>query len=114
MARPKRDGVFDADDQTIIAHFDQSLELYERQKGASGEISENNKGMQDDGVHPGILSICRRLALMPPGKRGMSVALLHRYLQVLASRLEDPTFKASAEAKGEAATVPFARKVTAA
>jgi hypothetical protein len=47
---------------------------------------------------------------MKPGKRGVTVALLHRYLQVLASKLDDPTVKRErAEAKAQAAPVPFER-----
>src|SRR5918995_6468792 len=109
MARPKKTAKYDADDETIIAHFDQSMELYEAQKGASVEISANNKQMQEDGVDPGTLSICRKLARMPAGKRGVSVALLHRYLQVLAGRLEDPTApRARPEGVPHEAVRPFA------
>ena len=91
MPRPKKSARYDADDATIIAHFDQSMELADQQKAASAEIAAHNSLMAEHGVDPGTLSICRRLARMKPGKRGIAVALLHRYLQVLASRLEDPT-----------------------
>jgi hypothetical protein len=46
------------------------------------------------------LATCRRLANLPPGKRGVTVAVLHRYLMVLASRLEDPTVPAGKVAAG--------------
>jgi hypothetical protein len=95
MPRPKKTVQYTADDATILSHFDEALALAEQQKGASAEISAHNVLMAEDGVDPGTLSICRRLARMKPGKRGIAVALLHRYLQVLASRLEDPTVAAA-------------------
>jgi hypothetical protein len=84
MARPKKDLKYDADDQTIQRYFDESMNLRDEQKAASGLISDLNSKMSEAGVHAGVLSICRRFAAMPPGKRGVSVALMHRYLQVLA------------------------------
>jgi hypothetical protein len=64
-----------------------SIEDYGTQKEASAKIAANNVQMQRDGVHPGVLQICRKLALMPDGRRGLHVALLHRYLQVFAARV---------------------------
>jgi hypothetical protein len=101
VPRPKRDVKFDADDQTIIAHFDRAMRLKATQRGVSSEITALNSLMQGDGVDPGTLSTCCKLARMKPGKRGVAVALLHRYLQVLARQLEDP------EAEFRAAAVPF-------
>jgi hypothetical protein len=91
MARPKKSVVFNADDQTIVEFFDQAMMLKANQRDVSSEISGLNVLMQESGVDPGTLSLCCRLAKMKEGKRGVAVALLHRYLVVLASRLEDPT-----------------------
>jgi len=83
------------------------MALKDNQRGVSAEITALNSLMQEAGVDPGTLSLCCRLARMKPGKRGVSVALLHRYLQVLASRLDDPTVPQ------EAPTVPFERRTAA-
>jgi hypothetical protein len=91
MPRLKKVVVFDADDKTIVEHFDQAMALKANQRGVSSEITALNSTMQEAGVDPGTLSTCCKLARMKPGKRGVAVALLHRYLQVLASRLDDPT-----------------------
>jgi hypothetical protein len=107
MPKPKKTVGYNADDGTILRYFDASTLAKKAQREASGEICSLNVRMQDDGVDPGTLATCQRLARMKPGKRGISVALLHRYLQVLASRLEDPT--APAEVADTAATAPFAR-----
>jgi hypothetical protein len=107
MARPPKTVRYDADDQTIQRYFDQSMSLRDEQKAASGLISDLNSEMLGAGVDPGTLSICRRFAAMKPGKRGVSVALLHRYLQVLASRLDDPTVEAPWKPSESAVTVPF-------
>lgn len=110
MARPKKTRKLDADDRTIVKYFDLSMEAKANQKSASADISDLNSRMQDDGVDPGMLSWCRRLAELPEGRRGVSIALLHRYLQVLASRLDDPTAR-----EAEASTaVPFGKKSAAA
>jgi uncharacterized protein (DUF2237 family) len=37
------------------------------------------------------MTYCRRLAALPEGKRGIAIVLTTRYLQILASRLEDPS-----------------------
>ena len=105
MARPKKTASYDADDQTIVDYFEQAMSLKDQQKSASSEITALNSLMHDAGVEPGVLSLCCRLARMKEGKRGVTIALLHRYLQVLASRLDDPTVKQDREA---AAAVPFA------
>jgi hypothetical protein len=110
MPRPPHDVQYDADDATILAHFDQALELAEQQKVASAEITAHNSLMISHGVCPGTLSICRRLARMKEGKRGVAVALLHRYLAILASRLEDPTVEAPAQGRA----VPFEQRPAAA
>ena len=109
MPKPPKSATFDAGDAAIQQHFDESLELAGQQKESREELSAHSKQMFADGVGPGIMAICRRLALMPEGKRGIAVALLHRYLMVLASRLEDPTMPATrnGEARHEAQTVPF-------
>jgi hypothetical protein len=109
MARPKKDVVFDATDEVIAQYFDETMGLADAQKAASAQITDSNRLMQDAGVHSGTLSICRRLARMRPGKRGTEVALLHRYLSVLASRLEDPTHAVEAQPAGPS---PLLRRVS--
>lgn len=110
MARPKKSVTLNADDQTIVEYFDQAMAAKAAQGEASKEITALNSTMQEAGVDPGTLSLCCRLAKMKPGKRGISVALLHRYLQVLASRLADPTVE-PAEPVAEASTaVPFEQR----
>jgi hypothetical protein len=109
MPRPRKTATYDSDDQKIIEHFDQSMAMADEQKVTSAEIATHNALMAEDGVDPGTLSICRRLARMKPGKRGIAVALLHRQLQVLASKLEDPSV-----AKGEEPARPFEQRRSAA
>jgi hypothetical protein len=104
MPRLRKTIVFDADDRTIGEYFDRAMAMKDNQRGVSGEITALNVLMQEAGVDPGTLSTCCRLARMPPGKGGMAVALLHRYLQVLARQLEDPTVVV--EGAGHA-TIPF-------
>jgi hypothetical protein len=91
VPRPRKSAVFDADDQTIVEHFDRAMRLKATQRGVSSEITALNAQMSEAGVDPGTLTICCKLARMPRGKRGVAVALLHRYLQVLARQLDDPT-----------------------
>ena len=107
MPRIPKTTEYTADDETILAHFDESLELAEEQKASRAELATHNKRMYADGVDSGTLSVCRKLALMKPGKRGIAVALLHRYLEVLASRLEDPDDGAAWRGAGEGAVGPF-------
>jgi hypothetical protein len=90
MARPPKHVTYDADDETIRRYFDQSMRLREDQKTASGLISALNAEMVSAGVHPGTMSIIRKFAAMPPSKRRLEIALLHRYLQVMAAQLDDP------------------------
>jgi hypothetical protein len=111
MPRLRKSVRFDADDRTIVEHFDQAMALKANQHGVSSEITKLNALMAEAGVDPGTLSICCNLARMKPGKRGMSVALLHRYLMVLARQLDDPTVAVAAQPAG---TVPFAPRVHAA
>jgi hypothetical protein len=122
MARPKQHVKFDADDRTIVEYFDLSMELRSNQKSVSGEISDLNSQMAEAGVDPGTLSTCRKLAALPAGKRGVSVALLHRYLGVLAARLEDPAVASEQEGRrtenkddetAKASTVSFAKSAAA-
>jgi hypothetical protein len=84
------------------------MALKDGQRAATSEITALNVLMQGDGVDPGTLSLCCRLARMKPGKRGLSVALLHRYLVVLASRLADPTVAVPAAPVEAGAPAPFA------
>jgi hypothetical protein len=49
--------------------------------------------MEEEGVHPGVLSVMRRIRAMPAGKRGFFLFLLQRYAAVLEEELHDPTFK---------------------
>ena len=70
--------------------------------------------MHQDGVDPGVLAICRKLAMMKPGKRGVAVALLHRYLMVLASRLDDPTVPATRNGEAHREATPFTGQRSAA
>jgi hypothetical protein len=74
MARPKKHVAFDASDQVIADYFDQAMALKDNQRGVSSEITALNSLMQGDGVDPGTLSVCCRLARMKPGKRGVAVA----------------------------------------
>ena len=116
MPRPPSTAQYNADDATIQLHFDEAMELHEQQREGRSELSAHTKAMFADGIDPGIMSICRRLALLKEGKRGISVALLHRYLMVLASRLDDPTVVATknGEARHEAPAVPFKQQDAAA
>ena len=114
MPRTPKDAHFDATDDLIISHFDEAMELREQQRESRLELSGHNRRMQDDGCDPGVMAICRRLALMPEGKRGIAVALLHRYLQVLASRLEDPTLPATRNGEAHREATPFAGQRSAA
>ena len=109
MPRPPKTAHYDADDATIIACFDDSLELVEQQRATKAEITAHNVLMHQSGVDPGALSICRRLALMKEGKRGVAVSLLHRYLQILASRLHDPTIPATRNGEARREVAPFER-----
>jgi hypothetical protein len=111
MPRPKKAIVLNADDRTIREYLDQAMALKANQRGVSSEITALNVLMQEAGVDPGTLRTCCRLARMKPGKRGMSVALLHRYLQVLAQQLEDPLVAVAAQQDNVA---PFDRQTRAA
>jgi hypothetical protein len=106
MGRPRKNVVFNADDKTICAYFDQAMALKDNQRGVSSEITALNALMQGDGVDPGTLSLCCKLARMKPGKRGVAVALLDRYLKILANRLADPMLE-------DPTTRPFAERKTA-
>jgi hypothetical protein len=106
MGRPRKHVKFDASDQVIAEYFDQAMALKDNQRGVSSEITALNSLMQGDGVDPGTLSLCCRLARMKPGKRGVAVALLHRYMTVLARQLDDPAVAPSKPA--EADPLPFA------
>jgi hypothetical protein len=107
MARPRKDVKFDADDQTIVEYFDQAMQLKATQRSVSSEITGLNSSMQEVGVDPFTLSLCCRIAKMKPGKRGVAVALLHRYLAILASRLEDPTVEAPGRPAEAGSPIPF-------
>jgi hypothetical protein len=76
MARPRKHVVLNADDKTICAYFDQAMELKANQRGVSSEITALNSLMQGDGVDPGTLSLCCRLARMRAreARRGGSAA----------------------------------------
>ena len=113
MPRPPKLAKFDAGDATIQLHFDEAIELREQQRESRDELSAHNKQMFADGVDPGIMSICRRLALMREGKRGVAVALLHRYLAILASRLEDPTVPVTKNGEAHREATPFERSAAA-
>jgi hypothetical protein len=107
MPRLKKTVVLNADDRTIVEYFDQAMALKANQRGVSGEITALNVLMQEAGVDPGTLSTCCRLARMKPGKRGVAVALLHRYMQVLARQLDDPTVAAVPQPAEAGRPVPF-------
>ena len=82
-----------ADDATIIACLDDSLELVEQQRATKAEITAHNVLMHQSGVDPGALSICRRLALMKEGKergRGEFIAPIPADFGLEASRSDDP------------------------
>jgi hypothetical protein len=110
VPRPRKSAVFDADDQTIVEHFDRAMRLKATQRGVSSEITALNAQMSEAGVDPGTLTICCKLARMPRGKRGVAVALLHRYLQVLARQLDGPTVPVehAARPNGGLTPEPFA------
>jgi hypothetical protein len=114
MPRPRKHLTFDASDQVIADFFDQAMALKDSQRGVSSEITALNSLMQDGGVDPGTLSLCWRLARMKPGKRGVAVALLHRYLVVLASRMADPTVAVPAAPAEVAPPTPFGSATRAA
>ena len=107
MARPKKQVKFDADDQTIVEYFDQAMQLKTTQRGVSSEITALNSLMQEVGVDPFTLSLCCRIAKMKPGKRGVAVALLLRYLAILARRLEDPMVEVPTAPAEAGRCVPF-------
>jgi hypothetical protein len=100
---------YDASAEVIKQYFEQSWNAREGQKTASGLISSINSEMERNGVHPGCLSVMRRIKAMPSGKRGFFLFLLQRYCDILRDELHDAEFAAQVEAKqeGNGATVPF-------
>jgi hypothetical protein len=89
MPKPRKDVNYNARSQVICDYFERSMRLREDQKGGSALISALNKDMASDGVDPGVLSIMRRIACLPEGKRGVTVANMRFYLDVLEEQLSD-------------------------
>lgn len=90
MPRPSKDVVYNADRDTIRRFFERAVAIDEEQKGVRSEMSELNRNAEDAGVHSGVLSMCRRIRKLKPGRRGYVVALTRRYLDILADELQDP------------------------
>jgi hypothetical protein len=91
VGRPKKAvPIYDASAATIRQCFARRAELEERAKEGREAISEMERAAEAAGVCSHVLGICRRLAKMKPGRRGFTIALLARYLQVLRAELHDP------------------------
>jgi hypothetical protein len=88
MARPRKHVTYTASDEVTRRYFAESMSARAEAKTASGLISDLNREMVDAGCHPGVMSYCRRLAAMPEAQRALHIALLHRYLMVLAAELD--------------------------
>jgi hypothetical protein len=90
VPRTRHDVVYDAPVATIREFFERSMQAREDQRDASTFISALNTQMEAAGVSAGVLSKIRKLAALPPGKRGREVALLRWYLDVFEDMLADP------------------------
>jgi hypothetical protein len=107
VARPKKTANYDADADTIKRFFEQSWEARDEQKAASQLISATNVEMEAAGVHPGVMSMMRRIKAMRDGQRGFFLALLRRYADVLEQELHDPMFAAETTEPAKADPVTF-------
>jgi hypothetical protein len=100
MPRPKQTVSYTASDDVILEFLAKSRAACDDQKLASTAISELNTEMSDAGVHPGVISLIRKIAAMPDGKRGCHAFLVRRYMDVAERAGElapDPMFTAPAE-----------------
>lgn len=89
MARPKKTVNYNASSETVRRFFERSMQLREEQRDIGTLISSLNIEMSNAGVDPGVLSLCRRVASMPEGKRGTTIALVRFYFDVLNDILAD-------------------------
>jgi hypothetical protein len=104
--RPPKVFSYHADGETIRSFFARYRELEAAKKATRETVKALNKQADAGGVHPRTLRFVLGLAAMPPGRRGWCVALLRRYLDILATELHDadvPVLEEPAETLAETA-----------
>jgi hypothetical protein len=87
MARPRKDRRLDASPEVVRAVLHDALEVDRRILDARNAINRMNVRMATQGVHPGVLAFCRRLAKLKPPARREAIALTRQYLAVLKEEL---------------------------